>query len=246
MATTYPTTISKIISAICSQCAELSAQNHAIWFRLRFVIQIANLRKKKTITMTKIPSRKACGTYGHGPLKICLGKEKTMTMTKIPSKKTCYTYGHDPLINLSQFGRLISFNYFGYVLDTLEEQASRCATSMTPRRLVAPYRAILIARYSLREMSTPPKMVRYTLLVCDTPFCNISRDNCAIPIRKKKKHKREFCYTIATGIALYKKFRSGKADPVPFKGFFVFNTALFAYKNGRFASSFHLLGIGCL
>ena len=32
------------------------------------------------------------------------------------------------------------------------------------------------------------------------------------------------------------KIRSGKADPVQFKG--VFNRALFAYKNGRFASSF--------
>ena len=26
--------------------------------------------------MTKILSTKACGTYGHGPLKICPGKEK--------------------------------------------------------------------------------------------------------------------------------------------------------------------------
>ena len=34
------------------------------------------LRKKKTMTMSKIPSRKACGTNGHGPLKICPGKEK--------------------------------------------------------------------------------------------------------------------------------------------------------------------------
>ena len=34
------------------------------------------MRKKTTMTMTKIPSRKGCGTYGHGPLKSCLGKEK--------------------------------------------------------------------------------------------------------------------------------------------------------------------------
>ena len=35
--------------------------------------------------------------------KFVSGKEKTMTMTKISSKKTCYTYGHGPLINLLQF-----------------------------------------------------------------------------------------------------------------------------------------------
>ena len=34
--------------------------------------------------------------------KIVSGKEKTMTMTKISSKRTCYTYGHGPLINLLQ------------------------------------------------------------------------------------------------------------------------------------------------
>ena len=37
--------------------------------------------------------------------------------------------------------------------------------------------------------------------------------------------------------------RSGKTDPVQFKGFF-FYRALFAYKNRRFASSSLLLGIG--
>ena len=31
-------------------------------------------------------------------------KEKTMTMTKISSKRTCYTYGHGPLTNLLQVG----------------------------------------------------------------------------------------------------------------------------------------------
>ena len=34
--------------------------------------------------------------------KFVSGKEKTMTMTKISSKRTCYTYGHGPLINLLQ------------------------------------------------------------------------------------------------------------------------------------------------
>ena len=73
-------------------------------------------------------------------------------------------------------------------------------------RLVATYRAIL--RYY--RCDTPyrailfkggehsPKMVRYPPLVlnftqthpCDTPFCNVSRDNCAIP--HKNKHENSF------------------------------------------------------
>ena len=32
--------------------------------------------KEKTMTMTKIPSRKPSGTHGHGPLKICFWKGK--------------------------------------------------------------------------------------------------------------------------------------------------------------------------
>ena len=43
--------------------------------------------------------------------------------------------------------------------------------------------------------------------------------------------------------------RSGETDPVQFKGPFKHLSslnALFAYKNGRFASSFLLLGIGFL
>ena len=52
-----------------------------------------------------------------------------------------------------------------------------------------------IARYVLREVSTPPKSVRYPLFVlsftqahlCDTPFCNVSRDNCAIPHKQARK-----------------------------------------------------------
>ena len=34
------------------------------------------MRKKKTMTMTKISSKKTCYTYGHGPLKICAPEEK--------------------------------------------------------------------------------------------------------------------------------------------------------------------------
>ena len=39
--------------------------------------------------------------------KFVSGKEKTMTMTKISSKKTCYTYGHGPLINPFQKSKTI-------------------------------------------------------------------------------------------------------------------------------------------
>ena len=61
-----------------------------------------SMGKKETMTMTKIPSRKPSGTYGHGPLNICFWKGKMMTMTKISSKKTCYTNGRGPLINFLQ------------------------------------------------------------------------------------------------------------------------------------------------
>ena len=58
-----------------------------------------------------------------------------------------------------------------------------------------PYRAILF-----KDASTRPKMVGYPLLalsftqahLCDTPFCNVSRDNCAIP--HKNKHERVLRY----------------------------------------------------
>ena len=76
------------------------------------------------------------------------------------------------------------------------------------KRLVAPYRAIL--RYYRCDTTYRailllggqqlPKMVRYPPLVlsstqahlCDTPFCNISRDKCAIP--HKNKHERVLRY----------------------------------------------------
>ena len=38
--------------------------------------------------------------------------------------------------------------------------------------------------------------------------------------------------------------KSGKTDPVQFEG--VLKRARFAYKNGRFASNFLLLGVGLL
>ena len=72
-----------------------------------------------------------------------------------------------------------------------------------------------IARCSFREVSSSPKWCDTPPLVlssthcqahlCDTPFCNISRDNCATP--HKKTRTKEFCDTIATGIARYEKYR---------------------------------------
>ena len=76
------------------------------------------------------------------------------------------------------------------------------------RSLVAPYRAIL--RYYrcdtpyrailFKEGEHFPNRVRYPPLAlsftqaqqCDTPFCNISRDNCAMP--HKNKHERVLRY----------------------------------------------------
>ena len=51
----------------------------------------------------------------------------------------------------------------------------------------------------------PPLVLSFTkAYLCDTPFCNLSRDNCAIPIKTSTK---EFCDTIATSIAHYEKYR---------------------------------------
>ena len=77
-----------------------------------------------------------------------------------------------------------------------------------PPPLVAPYRAILryyrcdpLYRAMLfKGAQHSPKIVRYPPLVlnftqahlCDTPFCNVSRDNCAIP--HKNKHERVLRY----------------------------------------------------
>ena len=88
------------------------------------------------------------------------------------------------------------------------ETRSRQSGQKCIETLVAPYRAIL--RYY--RCDTPycailfqggwlsPKLVRYPRLVlgftqahlCDTPFCNISRNNCAIP--HKNKHENVLRY----------------------------------------------------
>ena len=79
-------------------------------------------------------------------------------------------------------------------------------------RCYTPYRAIL-----LQQGSHLPKMVRHRPLVltftqghlCDTPFCNILRDHCAIPLcdTPPKTSTKKFCNTIATSIARYDKYR---------------------------------------
>ena len=63
----------------------------------------------------------------------------------------------------------------------------------------------LIARYFVREVNSsrngamPPLVLSFTQAHrCNTQFCNISRDNCALP--------QEFCDTIATSIARYEKY----------------------------------------
>ena len=60
-----------------------------------------------------------------------------------------------------------------------------------------------------------PKMVRYPPLVlsftqahlCGTTFCNISRDNCAIPPPQKKNKHERFLQSIVASIARYEKHR---------------------------------------
>ena len=76
--------------------------------------------------------------------------------------------------------------------------------------------AILSLRYPISRDTFSgrlalPKMVRYPPLVlnftqthlCDTPVCNVSRDNCAIPPTKTSTKGD----TIATSIARYEKYR---------------------------------------
>ena len=51
----------------------------------------------------------------------------------------------------------------------------------------------------------PPLVLSFTQAhLCDTPFCNISRDNCAIP---HKTSTKELCDTIAASLARYEKYR---------------------------------------
>ena len=53
----------------------------------------------------------------------------------------------------------------------------------------------------------PPLVLSFTQAhLCDTPFFNISRDNCAIP-HKNLTGTKEFCDTIAASIARYGKYR---------------------------------------
>ena len=83
--------------------------------------------------------------------------------------------------------------------DSCKSQLSFCVFCPI---LVAPYRVILRYYRAILFQGgyTSPKRVRYPHLVlsftqthlCDTPFCNISRNNCAIP--HKSKHERVLRY----------------------------------------------------
>ena len=80
-------------------------------------------------------------------------------------------------------------------------------------RCDTPYRAILF-----KGGDQSPKMVRNPPLVlgltkarlCDTPFCYVSRDNCAIAHLKKASTKEFFFFdAIATNLARYEKSQLG-------------------------------------
>ena len=61
----------------------------------------------------------------------------------------------------------------------------------------------------------PPLILSFTNAhLCETPSCNVSRDNCAIPILKKST--REVGNTIATSIARYEKNRYWAPEPLDF------------------------------
>ena len=70
-----------------------------------------------------------------------------------------------------------------------------------------------ISRDTFKGRLALPKMVRYPPLVlsftqahrCDTPFCNLSRDNCAIP--HKNKHERVFAILSLQVLRYMKKYR---------------------------------------
>ena len=56
------------------------------------------LRQKKMMTVTKIPSQKdLLHIWSWSIESLLLRRRRTMTMTKISSQTTCYTYGHGPL-----------------------------------------------------------------------------------------------------------------------------------------------------
>ena len=73
-----------------------------------------------------------------------------------------------------------------------------CVTPVTPYSAILRYYRCDIARYFFREGSTSPKWCDTSVRsftkahLYDTLFCNISRDNCAIP--HKSKHERVLRY----------------------------------------------------
>ena len=86
-----------------------------------------------------------------------------------------------------------------YVPHFLGENAKKGPTLVAPYRAIlryyrcdTPYRAILFKRGQHTPTMVrypPPLVLNFTQThLCDTPFCNVSRDNCAIP--HKNKHER--------------------------------------------------------
>ena len=62
-------------------------------------------------------------------------------------------------------------------------------------RCDTPYRAILFqgGSHSRKMVRYPPLVLSFTQAhLCDTPFCNVSRDNCAIP--HKNMHEKVLRY----------------------------------------------------
>ena len=112
---------------------------------------------------------------------------------------------------------------FSAISDSFAQRGSRPYLFGNNLRLSGPISrdiAILSLRYPisrdtcLREVSTPPKRcdtlpplpLGFTLVhLCNTPFCNISRDICAVPHKTSTTN----CDTIAASIARYEKYRSG-------------------------------------
>ena len=73
-------------------------------------------------------------------------------------------------------------------------------------RCDTPYGAILFKRiYSPQMVRYPPLVLNFTQAhLCDTPFCNVSRDNCAIP--HKNTHKRVLRYYLRPEKVAERKF----------------------------------------
>ena len=113
------------------------------------------------------------------------------------------------------------WDLLGLKLHVVSKERTKAAWLLCIVGLVAPYRAILpylslrypISRDTFSGRLAAPQMVRYSPMLlsftqahlCDTPFCNISREKlCDTPTKTSTK---SFCDTIAASIARYEKYR---------------------------------------